>query len=44
MDPEETLFQIVAALKAAEWDLAKEHIDGLREWHVKGGFLPKGDR
>ena len=40
MDPQQTLADMLTALKEKRWDDAKELADALYEWLVKGGFPP----
>jgi hypothetical protein len=40
MDPQQTLADMLTALKEKRWDDAKELADALHGWLVKGGFPP----
>jgi hypothetical protein len=40
MDPQQTLTDMLDALRRKQWDEAKELADALYEWIRKGGFPP----
>ena len=41
MDPNTAFDAMMTAVRAEDWETAKEHASDLRDWIVRGGFAPQ---
>lgn len=44
MDPDATFSAMLEEIVHGEWDDAAEHAESLRNWLLRGGFLPGGGK